>query len=262
MVGHISGVDLSSSDLNVVAQDDFDRAFGVDLNRSVINQSNGLHTNRVNVGFNRTGQVSRSAGLIGGSGYEWHNVYLRQDKEMFDNFTLSLPSVEFANDWYLTTQFTQLNSSPWLDISGFWGEVEQSDITEAVLSYNSEHWVGSLGVMQTKTTLRPGLITGVSDIWACWIEVGWQDTTNYLGIYAGVDPYITDGLVDISLPTSTDTAGEPQYTKESLPLETAFSPYLRVASEFQPINGLKLSLGAIFRDLYGMRMNAEAVYRF
>ena len=262
MRGHISGVDFSSSDLTALAQDDFNRTFGVNLSPSAINQPSALHTNVVDVGFDRTGQVARSASLVGGNVHEWQNIYLRQDQDNPTNFTLSLPSVNFAEHWYLTAQFTQMDSSPWLNMSGFWGEVEQSDITEGAISYQSESWVGSVGVMQTQTNISPGLITGASDIWAVWGEVGWQDTENQLGLYAGLDPYVTHGLVDVALPTTADPTGKVRYANDSLPLDTAISPYVRIALQFEPVRGLEVSFGAVARSLHGLRANAEASYRF
>jgi hypothetical protein len=251
MVGHVNGVDFASSELAVVGQDDFDRAFEVDLSESAVGEPLGLNTGRVNLEFDRSGQVARSAGLVGGSSYEWRSLYVQQDDQDPNEFTLSLPSVEFAENWYLTAQFTQLNGSPWLDMSGFWGEVDQSETTEAVVSYSSASWVASLGVMQSQTDISPGLITAVSDVQAVWTEFGWQESDNQLGIYAGIDPYVTRGVVNVTLPTSTDVTGEVQYATDSVPLDTALSPYLRVASQFKPVRDLELSVGAVARSQHG-----------
>jgi hypothetical protein len=116
--------------------------------------------------------------------------------------------------------------------------------------------------MQSQTDISPGLITAVSDVQAVWTEFGWQESDNQLGIYAGIDPYVTRGVVNVTLPTSTDVTGEVQYATDSVPLGTALSPYLRVASQFKPVRDLELSVGAVARSQHGVRANAEASYRF
>jgi hypothetical protein len=262
MSGFVSGVDFSSADLTALAQDDFNRTFSVDLNPSAIEQPTTLQTNSVNIGFDRTGQVARSASLVGGNAHEWKNIYVRQDQDNLQNLTLSLPSVNFAENWYLTAQFTQIDGSPWLDMSGFWAEIEQSEITEGTISYYSDSWVGSFGVMHTQTNITPGLITGVSDIWAVWGEVGWQNADQLFGFYIGLDPYITHGLVDVSLPAVASAGGTLQYVTTSYPIATMSSPYLRLRKNFQLTDYLKFDFAAITRYRYGIQVNANANYRF
>jgi hypothetical protein len=146
-------------------------------------------------------------------------------------FTVGVPNYYRNGKWSMGTQYTSLNSSPWLNFGGSWGSINNSGTLEHVVSYKHQgfSWQGSL--TRTTHTVSPGLVTKVNDITGAWTEAGWRGN-HYrygdLGVYAGIKPYAFSGSVEANIPQGVDTQGNPVYNKHVMSLQNQVTPYGRM----------------------------------
>lgn len=115
------------------------------------------------------------------------------------------------SDWSYRATFTRSLGSPWMGISGVWGEIQSSTTTEISAMHHRDNWWTQLGLMQTASDLRSGLVTNITPIYSYYAVGGYQvDGWNF---YAGRKPHIISGSLDLTLPTSVDAQGVMHYTK-------------------------------------------------
>jgi hypothetical protein len=185
--------------------------------------------------------------LVNGESFSSHGITIQQDNNM-SNYRISLPSVVLNKNAFLTASFTDLDFSPWLSMSGMWGSINKTNITEGTLTFKKENWVVNAGVMHTSTDITPGLITSVNDIYAVWSDVGWQHEDNNFGFYGGVDPVVVSGSVSVSLPDSVDNEGNLIYNESTVPLISEKSFYIRAFFNKNIHNNLDMKTSAVVRN--------------
>ena len=76
---------------------------------------------------------------------------------------------------------------------------------------SDQNWWAQGGVMQTTTQYTPGMVTAVSPIYAVHAVAGY--TQDGLSLYGGIKPHVVAGHVDITVPTSVDSAGVMSYSQ-------------------------------------------------
>jgi hypothetical protein len=94
-----------------------------------------------------------------------------------------------------------------------------------VLTYYKNGFSSQTGLMHTTSTINPGLVTKVNDIFGAWHESGYRYEN--LGVYAGIKPVVVSGSVEAKLPTGIDNNGNILYTNKKMPIQSQTAGYVR-----------------------------------
>jgi hypothetical protein len=129
------------------------------------------------------------------------------------------------------TQYTYLNTNPWMSFGGAWGEVNGSGIMDNVVTYRKNGFSAQASVMHVTTNITPGLVTRVDNMWGTWAETGYRfgqaRENGDLGLYAGIKPVVLSGNVQAKIPTAVDSAGNIMYTNKKLMVQNQTTGYIR-----------------------------------
>jgi len=120
---------------------------------------------------------------------------------------------------------TQLNTNPWIDFAGVWGDIKNSSIIDNVVTYKKDNVTLKGSVMHVNTNFTPGLITDVSTQTGAWAEASYKDGGFRADV--GVHPVMLSGSVTANIPTSIDNTGTTHYTKYKFGLPTNINSYIR-----------------------------------
>ena len=145
-------------------------------------------------------------------------------------YTVGIPEVARYGNWSYGTQYTYLNSNPWIAFGGSWGSVNNSGILDNVITYRLGGFSAQASLMNVTTNITPGLITKVNNMTGTWGESGYrytQDGFGDLGLFAGVKPVVLSGNVEAKLPTGVDNNGNTLYTTKNLMVQNQVTPYVR-----------------------------------
>ncbi len=247
LLGHVTGLDLNSNK-SVLATDDFNRTFSVDLSESVGDTVTGWHSYADITDPSTFNYSNRSANLVDGDTFSFKGTTLYHSDSDLSNYSLSLPHVKIRENLYLSATFSDIDFSPWVGMSGMWGEVESSEIIEGIVTFKKDQWVVNTGLMHTQTEITPGLINGVSDIYSVWGDIGWQDKSNNFGVYGGVDPYVISGSATISMPGSVNENGDLKFIDDEVSLINEENVYVRLHLENDLTENLNVSTSGIIRQ--------------
>jgi hypothetical protein len=153
----------------------------------------------------------------------WSSRFVHQDRRDWNGFSISgQDSTHFSTSmsnrhfgdrgpWTARIGMTVMPGSPWFNFNGVFGQVESSNILDfSATRAWPQGWFVQGGAMQTSTQMRPGLIRSVSPLWAGYAVGGYQDP--HWSVYAGLQPTIFAGHLDMKLPTSVDKTGTMHYT--------------------------------------------------
>lgn len=239
ITGYISGVRLDSG--NVVAMDTLNRSYTVNLM-----SMNAMGPNRFGINTEHIDQynlTSHAEYLINGTPVTAGPFRLGAENRIgFDgrpgsdganpaggfqnsNYTFGMPSIYRKGNWNFGSQYTSLNSNPWLAFGGAWGSVNSSITMDHVVTYYKSGFSSQTGLMHTSTNINPGLVTKVHDIFGVWHESGYRYKD--LGMYLGVKPVVISGSIETRMPTGIDMNGNFLYTTKKLPIQSATIPYAR-----------------------------------
>jgi hypothetical protein len=128
-----------------------------------------------------------------------------------DQYSVATNSTILNTEWNYSFSHTQMSASPWMAFDGVFGSIANTSTLEANISKNYTNGVWhQVGMLNTKTQLNPGLVTDVSDIQAVYGVMGYRNTE--WSVQTGVQPVIIGGNLNLTLPTSVDSAGNLQYT--------------------------------------------------
>jgi len=158
-----------------------------------------------------------------------YNMWSNADEETGDGTTYSV-------------HMSKLNSNPWMGFSGVWGEVQNSNIVDSVVSYKQGGFSAKASLMHVKTNFTKGLITDVSDQVGAWTELGYK--TGGLELGAGVHPVMLKGDVKANVPTSIDMRGNLQYTEHKFKLPTHVNGYLKANYNFVLDHNTKIKVSS------------------
>jgi hypothetical protein len=218
---------LQSAVGSVAVVDDFKRDFQVSLASAV--SSHNLVTNPVML-QHRAGQ-SWSAKLAGIYSEQFQGFALGQSVQ---NASVSLDSRAFGSQDETVHQFTmtQTAKNPYVNFTGMWGEVNSSTMFEynATWSGQSGMWAQG-GVIRTNTNINRGLVQNVSPMYSVHAVAGY--TKNNVSVYAGLQPKVVSGSVNLRLPTSTDADGVMSYSDTSVKMQGAKTvSYLGASADY------------------------------
>ena len=232
--GYISGVNFGSVDS--VVTDDLKRSFTVNLGSmhvdrpSAFSQSVGFadqDTLTSQAEYLVNGPVVNFGGIRVGSNYSSQPSDTRQLQ-----YTLGIPNYYQKGNFSLGVQYTHLNSNPWINFTGAWGEITGSSILDNVLTYRKNGLSAQASLMYVATSIDPGLINKVSPMLAAWTEIGYntdpKSPLGTIGLYAGIKPVTLSGYVSAKIPTSIDMSGNIVYTNKKLTVQDQAIGYARI----------------------------------
>ena len=111
--------------------------------------------------------------------------------------------------WRISHAVTPM--SPWVAITGMWGEVKSSNNFELSMIASYDDFWTQTGVINSTTRINAGLVKNITPITSLYNISGW--TKDGFSVYGGVKPYIVSGSVEMTLPDSVDNAGTMHYTQ-------------------------------------------------
>jgi hypothetical protein len=101
--------------------------------------------------------------------------------------------------------------SPWLAMSGMWGEVRSSNNFELSMVMLHDKFWSQTGVINSTTSINAGMVKNITPITSVYNISGW--TNRGFSVYGGVRPYIVGGSVEMTLPDRVDNQGTMHYTQ-------------------------------------------------
>ena len=203
--GYVAGFDIGG--INGVATDSIGRGYTVGLNQANIVTNGSAMYNSIDAIDNN---------------YTNGNVHFGADNDQ--QWTLGNSYYKNGN-LNVSMHMTQLNTNPWIDFAGVWGDVKNSSIIDNVVTYKKDNVTLKGSVMHVNTNFTPGLITDVSTQTGVWAEASYKDGGFRADV--GVHPVMLSGSVTANIPTSIDNTGTTHYTKYKFGLPTNINSYIR-----------------------------------
>ena len=254
--GFIAGVNLG--DGSVVAMDMAGRSYNLNLTPMAINRINAFGYNTEH--NDQYELTSHAEYLVNGnlttvSGMRIGSDYSAQDSNRLNmlnkptQYTVGVPKIYSYGKWSMGTQYTYLNTNPWIAFGGAWGEVTGSGIMDNVVTYRNSGFSARASLMNVTTNINPGLITKVNNMWGAWAETGYRfgnaRREGDLGLYAGIKPVVLSGSVEAKLPTGVDNSGNIMYTNKTLAVQNQTTGYVRALYTNQLTKQTQLRLSAM-----------------
>ncbi len=142
--------------------------------------------------------------------------------------------------WRISHAVTPM--SPWLAISGMWGEVKSSNNFELSMIASYDDFWTQTGVINSTTRINAGLVKNITPITSLYNISGW--TKDGFSVYGGVKPYIVGGSIEMTLPDRVDNAGTMHYTQHKSKIRNTMVGFGGVSYALQ-YRAHKFSSGAI-----------------
>jgi hypothetical protein len=234
--GYITGLNIG--DGSAVVTDSLGRAFSTNIKPMNITAMNAFGYNTEH--NDQYELTSHAEYLVNGSLTTVGNLRIGSDFAGRDNgiglnkpkqYTVGVPRWYGKGNWSVGTQYTYLNSNPWMAFGGAWGEITGSGIMDNVVTYRKNGFSAQASVMHVTTNITPGLITRVDNMWGTWAETGYRfgdvRRAGDMGLYAGVKPVVLSGSVQAQIPTAVDSLGNVVYTSKKLMVQNQTTGYVR-----------------------------------
>ena len=165
-----------------------------------------------------------------------------------NQYSIATNSTILNTEWNYSFSHTQMSASPWMAFDGVFGSIDNTNTLEANISKNYSNGLWhQFGVLNTKTQMSPGLVTDVRDIQAVYGVFGYRDTE--WSVQTGVQPVIVGGNLNLTLPTSVDSAGNLQYTDYKVNVRNSAEYFINATRSFNTkyvdvhVNGSTTSSG-------------------
>jgi hypothetical protein len=253
--GYLAGINLG--DGTVMALDQAGRSYSMNLTPMNLNRLNAFGYNTEH--NDQYELTSHAEYLVNGALTTVNGMRVGTDYAGRDNtgmglnkptqYTLGVPGWYRKGAWSVGTQYTYLNTNPWIAFGGAWGEVTGSGIMDNVVSYRKSGFSVQASAMYVSTNITPGLITRVNNMWGAWAETGYRfgdaKRAGDLGIFAGVKPVILSGSVEARIPTAVDMSGNVLYTNKKLMVQNQTTGYVRALYTNQVNRRTQLRLSAV-----------------
>jgi hypothetical protein len=253
--GYLAGVNLG--DGNVVALDQLGRGYNLNLASMNIDRMNAFGYNTEH--NDQYELTSHAEYLVNGALTTVNGMRVGTDWAGRDNtgmgltrptqYTVGVPNWYRKGSWSFGTQYTYLNTNPWIAFGGAWGEVTGSGIMDNVVSYRYRGFSAQASAMHVTTNISPGLITKVNNMWGTWAETGYRlgdvRRKGDLGIFAGVKPVVVSGSVEARMPTAVDMSGNLVYANKKLMVQNQTTGYVRALYTNQLDRRTQLRLSAV-----------------
>ena len=253
--GYIAGVNIG--DGNTVVTDSLGRSFNTNIKPMNITAMNAFGYNTEH--NDQYELTSHAEYLINGALTTVNGMRVGADYAGRDNtglglnkptqYSVGVPRWYSKGNWSVGTQYTYLNSNPWMSFGGAWGEVQGSGIADNVVTYRNRGFSTQASLMHVTTNITPGLITKVENMWGTWAETGYRfgdvRREGDMGFYAGIKPVVISGSVQARIPTAVDNSGNVVYTNKKLMVQNQTTGYVRALYTNQLDRKTQLRLSAI-----------------
>jgi len=245
--GYVSGINIGAT--SAVGVDSLNRSFDMNLSSMQANQLNAF--DRVVEYADAERLTSQAEYLIRGpvANFGALRVGVDQTPSNQQQYTIGLPNYYNRGNFAVGMQYTRLNSNPWFNFTGAWGEITGSSIMDNVFSYHKNGFSAQGSLMYVGTSINPGLITRVNNMWGAWGEVGYRMAANKnsssMAVYLGIRPTILSGSINANIPTSVDNSGNIVYTSKTLAVENQALGYVRAVYTTQLNQYSQFKLSAI-----------------
>jgi hypothetical protein len=199
----VDGVDGASVS-SVSAVDDFDRDFNVDLSSMVNSNTSSIE------------QLKHRRGQSWGIKYanidtsDYMNVTIGTDNE--GSYALGYTH-NINNDLDFGITYSKTETSPWINMSGVWGDVTSSSTVDASITWDNDTLWAQAGAMNTSTKFNKGLVINIDDAISAYAVAGL--TLDDFTFYVGIKPKVIKGRIDLSIPNSVDSNGVMHYNTSS-----------------------------------------------
>lgn len=255
ITGSVSGLRLNSAAAALKVQDSFGRAFEMDYSST--------RSDMLNIWSSRLDENNDSAKTLSiANNLRFSHTDGFRYGASEDNKTriFGMPDYRLTKNLSGTWQFTNLDYSPWMNISGSWGNVRSTNTVEATLSWHQDGWTARGGAMRTTTQLDPGLVTRVNPITAVWADVGYRH--NGWSASAGMLPKIVGGSAELTLPTGVDNRGHIQYTSTSVGFDNPLVGFARLGYQgtVTKQTSFKINGMASTNDAYTVKMEVKTTW--
>lgn len=265
--GYVAGLNIG--DGQAVVADSVGRTFNTNIKPMNINTMNAFGYNTEH--NDQYELTSHAEYLVNGSLTTVGNLRIGSDFAGRDNtglglnkpkqYTVGVPRWYSKGNFSIGTQYTYLNSNPWIAFGGAWGEVAGSGITDNVVTYRNRGFSAQASVMHVTTNINPGLITKVENMIGTWAETGYRfgdvRRKGDLGLYAGVKPVVLSGSVHARIPTAVDNGGNIIYTNKKLMVQNQTTGYIRALYTNQLDRRTQLRLSAVTTSVGQYRAMTE-----
>ena len=253
--GYLTGVELG--DTQAVVTDSLGRGFNMNLKPMNISRMNAFGYNTEH--NDQYELTSHAEYLVNGNLTNVNGLRVGSDFAGKDNngmglykptqYSVGVPRWLRRGNWSVGTQYTYLNTNPWIAFGGAWGEINGSGVMDNVVTYRRGGFSAQASAMHVTTNMQPGLITQVDNMWGAWAESGYRFGTarraGDMGIYAGVKPVVLSGSVQARIPTAVDMGGNIVYTNKTLQVQNQTTGYVRALYTNQLTKQTQLRLSAI-----------------
>lgn len=237
--GYVSGINLGAT--SAVGVDSLNRSFDLNLSSMQVNQLNAF--DHVVAYADAERLTSQAEYLIRGPVDTVGALRVGVDQTSSldatnqQQYTIGLPNYYHKGDFAVGMQYTRLNSNPWFNFTGAWGEITGTSIMDNVFSYHKNGFSAQGSLMYVGTSINPGLITRVSNMWGAWGEIGYRMTANKnssnMAVHLGIRPTILSGSISANIPTSVDNSGNIVYTSKTLAVQNRALGYVRAVHTTQ-----------------------------
>lgn len=226
ITGSVSGLGVNGAIQSLMVQDAWSRSYKMDYSATRLDSIN-TWANRLD----QTDDATRGLAITNGLSYG-QSLGMRFGASADNtNQVFGMPHIRLGGNWSAAWQFTNLNYSPWMNITGSWGSIKGTSTSETVLTWAHQGWRVRGGAMYTTTKIEPGLVTKVNPITAAWGDVGYSH--DGWSISAGTLPRIVRGSAELSLPTGVDTQGRILYTNITAGFDSPLVGFARLGYQGQ-----------------------------
>jgi hypothetical protein len=253
--GYISGLNIG--DGHAVVTDSLGRAFNANIKPMNVNMPNAFGYNTLHNDQHEL--TSHAEYLVNGAVTTVSNLRIGSDFAGRDangmglnkptQYTVGVPGWYRKGAWSAGTQYTYLNTNPWMAFGGAWGEINGSGILDNVVTYRQQGFSAQASIMHVTTNITPGLITRVDNMWGAWAETGYRfgnvARKGDMGVYAGVKPVVMSGSVEARIPTAVDNDGNIVYNNKKMMVQNQTTGYVRALYTNQLDRRTQLRLSAM-----------------
>ena len=253
--GYISGLNIG--DGHAVVTDSLGRGFNANIKPMNVTMPNAFGYNTLHNDQHEL--TSHAEYLVNGSVTNVNNLRVGSDFAGRDangmglnkptQYTIGVPGWYRKGAWSAGTQYTYLNTNPWMAFGGAWGEINGSGILDNVVTYRQQGFSAQASIMHVTTNITPGLITRVDNMWGAWAETGYRfgnvARKGDMGVYAGVKPVVMSGSVEARIPTAVDNDGNIVYNNKKMMVQNQTTGYVRALYTNQLDRRTQLRLSAM-----------------
>jgi hypothetical protein len=193
-----------------------------------------------------------SSRFVNGYHYDMPGMSLRSDNA--HEYSASLTNRQFGGDgpWTYRIGMARMMGSPWVAFSGVFGSVQNTDMIDVTanrvwLSKDKESALFAQGgIIQATTNFHNGLVTKIDPLYAGYATAGYQDKK--WSLYAGIQPTVFAGGLDLKLPTSVDTNGTMHYTNNRVNVRNDIVTYAGFERRWMPFRDQTVKFSGVVND--------------